>query len=175
MTGQAIPDSWLIIMSKRKHAIEAYFQSGVRLHGAGRLQEAEHIYRQVLASAPAHADSLHMLGVLASQCGQPRAALDCIDRAIAIRPSDALFHVNRAAALLALGQLDAALAACQDALRHKRNCAEAYQTMGHVLSDLGRAEDAVAAYREAVRLKPGLPDLYNNIGLALRLANRLDE
>ena len=40
------------IMSKRKHAIEAYFQSGVRLHGAGRLQEAEQVYRQVLAAAP---------------------------------------------------------------------------------------------------------------------------
>ena len=34
------------IMSKRKHAIEAYFQSGVRLHGAGRLQEAEGANRQ---------------------------------------------------------------------------------------------------------------------------------
>ncbi len=142
---------------------------------SGRLPEAEQVYRQVLASVPGHADSLHMLGVLASQCGQPRAAVECIDRAIAIRPTDALFHVNRAAALLALGQLDAALAGCQDALRHKRNCPEAYQTMGHVLSDLGRPEDAVAAYREALRLKPGLPDLHNNLGLALRLANRLDE
>ena len=175
MTGQTIPDSWWLIMSKRKHAIEAYFQSGLRLHGSGRLPEAEQVYRQVLATVPGHADSLHMLGVLASQCGQPRAAVECIDRAIAIRPTDALFHVNRAGALLALRQLDAALAACQEALRHKRGCAEAYQTMGHVLSDLGRPEEAVAAYREALRLKPGLPDLHNNLGLALRLANRLEE
>lgn len=124
-------------MSKRKHAIEAYFQSGVRLHGAGRLAEAEQIYRQVLATAPAHADSLHMLGVLASQCGQPQAALACIDQAIAIKPSIALFHVNRANALLALGQLDAALESCRAALRLKRNSAEACQVMGHILSDLG--------------------------------------
>ena len=104
-------------MSKRKHAIEAYFQSGVRLQGAGRLAEAEQVYRQVLAAAPGHADSLHMLGVIASQCGQPQAAVACIDQAIAIKPSAAMFHVNRAAALLALRQLDAALAACQAALR----------------------------------------------------------
>ena len=80
-------------MSKRKHAIEAYFQSGVRLHGAGRLAEAEQVYRQVLAAAPGHADSLHMLGVIASQCGQPQAAVACIDQAIAIKPSAA--HVPR--------------------------------------------------------------------------------
>src|SRR6476661_4390093 len=148
-------------MSKRKHAIEAYFQSGVRLQGAGRLAEAEQIYRQILAAAPGHADSLHMLGVIASQCGQPQAAVACIDQAIAIKPSAAMFHVNRAAALLALGQLDAALAACQTALRLQRNSAEATQVMGHVLSDLGRTEEALAAYRDALRYKPDLPDLYN--------------
>ena len=99
----------------------------------------------------------------------------CIDQAIAIKPSAAMFHVNRAAALLALGQLDAALAACQTALRLQRNSAEAAQVMGHVLSDLGRPEEALAAYRDALRHKPDLPDLYNNVGLVLRQADRLEE
>jgi tetratricopeptide (TPR) repeat protein len=162
-------------MSKRKHAIEAYFQSGVRLQGAGRLAEAEPVYRQILAATPRHADSLHMLGVIASQCGQPQAALACIDQAIAIKPSAAMFHVNRAAALLALRQLDAALAACQAALRLQRNSAEACQVMGHVLSDLGRPDEALGAYRDALRHKPDLPDLYNNVGLVLRQADRLEE
>ena len=98
-----------------------------------------------------------MLGVIASQCGQPQAAVACIDRAIAIKPSTALFHVNRATALLALRQFDAALDACRQALRFKRNLAEAHQMMGHVLSDLGRPEEAIASYREALRLKPDLP------------------
>jgi tetratricopeptide (TPR) repeat protein len=162
-------------MSKRKHAIEAYFQSGLRLHRAGRLQEAEQVYRQVLAASPAHADSLHMLGVIATQCGQPDAALSCFNQAIALKPSVAMFHVNRAAALLALRQLDTALAACQQALRLKRNCAEAYQVMGHVLSDLGRPEEAVAAHRDALRHKMDLPDGHNNLGLALRQAGCLEE
>jgi tetratricopeptide (TPR) repeat protein len=162
-------------MSKRKHAIEAHFQSGLRLHGAGRLPEAEQVYRQVLAAAPDHADCLHMLGVIASQCGQPQAALGCIDQAITIKSSAAMFHVNRAAALLALRQLDAALLACQEAVRLKRNLGEAHQVMGHVLSDLGRPEEALAAYRDALRYKPELPDLYDNIGLVLRQAGRLEE
>ena len=162
-------------MSKRKHAIEAYFQSGVRLHGAGRLQEAESVYRQVLAAAPGHADSLHMLGVIASQCGQPQAALACIDQAIAIKPATAMFHVNRASALLALGRFDAALEACRQALRFKHNLAEAHQMMGHVRSDLGRPEEAIASYRQALRLKPDLRDGHNDLALALREANQLDE
>ncbi|HEX4173272.1 MAG TPA: tetratricopeptide repeat protein [Acetobacteraceae bacterium] len=162
-------------MSKRKHAIEAYFQSGLRLHGAGRLAEAEQVYRQVLAASPGHADSLHMLGVLATQCGQPQAALNCIDQAIAIKPSAAVFHVNRAAALLALRQFDAALAACGQALTLKRNCAEAHQVMGHVLSDLGQPDAAVAAYQQAKRHRPDLRDIDNDLGLALRQASRLED
>jgi tetratricopeptide (TPR) repeat protein len=162
-------------MSKRKHAIESYFQSGLRLHGAGRLREAEEVYRQVLAASPGHADSLHMLGVLATQCGQPQAALSCIDAAIASKPSAALFHVNRAAALLALRQFDAALAACQRALALKRNCAEAHQVMGHVLSDLGRPKEGVAAYREALRQRAELPSIHNDLGLALRQAGWLED
>ena len=80
-------------MSKRKHAIEAYFQSGVRLQGAGRLAEAEQVYRQILAVTPDHADSLHMLGVIASQCGQPQAALACIDPGDeVIVPDPGYFH-----------------------------------------------------------------------------------
>ena len=76
-------------MSKRKHAIEAFFQTGVGLHRSGQLGEAERIYRQVLAAAPGHADSQHMLGLLASQSGQLETALAWIDRAIAARPTAA--------------------------------------------------------------------------------------
>jgi tetratricopeptide (TPR) repeat protein len=162
-------------MSKRKHAIQEFFQRGVQLHGVGRLAEAEQVYRQILAAAPNHADSLHMLGVLALQSGQPQAAVACIDQAIAQKPSTAMYHVNRANALLALGRLAEAEAGCRTALRFKPNSAEAQQILGHALSDLGRPGDAVAAYNEALRLKPDLRDLHNDLALALREANRLED
>lgn len=162
-------------MTRPTHAIEAYYQNGVKLHGAGRLPEAEQAYRQVLTAEPRHADAMHMLGVLASQCGQPQAALACLDQAIALKPSAPLFHVNRAGALLALQQFDAAEEACREALRLKRNSAEAWQVLGHVLVDTNRADEAVAAYRDALRLKADLPEIHGHLGLALRLAGRLED
>src|SRR6202012_3687639 len=107
-------------MSKRKHAIEAFFQRGLQLHAAGRLTDAEQVYRQVLATAPSHGDALHMLGVLALQSGQPQAALGLIDQAIAQQPTAAAYHVNRANVLHTLGRADEAIAACRTALRYKR-------------------------------------------------------
>jgi tetratricopeptide (TPR) repeat protein len=182
-------------VSKRKHQIEAYFRHGQQLLAAGRLAEAEQLFRQLLAAAPDHADSLDMLGVVALQAGQPGAALDWFDRAIALHPSApgsaaasaaplattsappavALYYVHQAHALLALGRPGDALAACQRALQVRRNCAEASFAMGHALSDLGRPQEAVAAYQTAQRQNARLPDLDNSLALALREANRLDE
>ena len=58
-------------MSKRKHPIEAYFQRAARAQAAGQGGDAEGLYREILAAVPTHADSLHMLGVLALQ-GMPQ-------------------------------------------------------------------------------------------------------
>lgn len=161
-------------MSKNTHAIEMGFQQALRLHRAGRLAEAEQFYRQILAAVPNHADSLHMLGVLALQSGRPAEALPYLEQAIARQPRMAIYRVNRANALRASGNPAAAVAECKEALRLKRNSAEACQALGLALSDLGQHEDAVAAYREALRHGPNLPDLHNNLGLALREAGHLE-
>jgi Tfp pilus assembly protein PilF len=63
-------------------------------HHAGRLAEAEGIYRQILAVEPRHAGALHLLGVVAHQAGHHEAALDLIRRAIGENPAAASFHNN---------------------------------------------------------------------------------
>jgi tetratricopeptide (TPR) repeat protein len=162
-------------MSRRSKQLDAALLQGERLHAAGRLQEAEQIYRQILAVDPRHADATHMLGVLALQSGHPDAALDLFDGAIAVKPLVSAYHVHRAHALLALGRPADAVAACRIALRTKSNNAEAYQVLGHAHTDALQPGDALRAYREAVRLKPDLPDLFNNLGTALRNIGALEE
>ncbi len=56
-------------------------------HHAGRLQEAESLYRQILSTTPNHADALHMLGVLSAQTGKHETAAELIERAIQINPN----------------------------------------------------------------------------------------
>jgi Flp pilus assembly protein TadD len=162
-------------MSKRKFQIDSLFQQGARLHGAGRMAEAEQVYRQVLSMEPRHADTLHMLGVLALQAGHPAPAAELIGQAIAVRPSEAMYYVNRAHARLAIGQAEAAAADGQAAVQAQRNCAEGYQVLGHALVDLGRAAEALVAYQAARQRKARLPGIENDLGLALCEANRLTE
>src|SRR6185436_8688559 len=63
-------------------------------HQAGRLQEAEALYRNILRAKPDHADALHLLGVIAHQTGRHEMAVDCIARAIELNPAVAEYHGN---------------------------------------------------------------------------------
>ena len=162
-------------MSRRKHAIEAYFQNGARLHAAGRLHEAEQIYRQVLATAPTHADSLHMLGVLALDTGHPQVALDLIERAIALRPTAAAYHASRGHALSDTGRAPEAVADYQKALRLKPDLIDAHNGLGLALRLAGRLEDAADALQQAVRRAPQDSHARGNLGGVLKELGRLDD
>ena len=162
-------------MSRRSKQLDAALVQGERLHAAGRLPEAEQMYRQILAAEPRHPDATHMLGVLALQSGHPDAALDLFDGSIAVKPLVSAYHTHRAHALLALGRPLEAVAACRIALRTTSKNAEAYQVLGHAHTDALQPGEALRAYREAARLKPDLPDLFNNLGTALRNIGALEE
>jgi Tfp pilus assembly protein PilF len=161
-------------MSKRSQQIDATFRQGQHLHMAGRLAEAEQIYRQVIGAVPRHADALHALGALALQAGQPSVADSLVSQAIGLKPA-ADFQLTRAHILLALKRPEDAAETARRVLRARPQSAEAHQVLGHALSDGGQAEQAIEAYRTALRLKPALPDIRNNLGMALRQANRLAE
>jgi len=68
-------------------------------HRAGRLREAELIYRQILTTQPQHSPALHLLGTLALQLGNINAAIDLLQQAIRIQPGFADFHANLGTAL----------------------------------------------------------------------------
>lgn len=73
-------------------------------HRAGRLAEAEAAYLAVLNVAPGHPGIMHNLGVIAGARGQPQAAIDHFDAAIAAEPDYSPAHYNRAVACHALGR-----------------------------------------------------------------------
>ena len=55
--------------------IQQAFNLALQHHQAGRLADAEVLYRQILAVVPGHADALHSLGILAHQLGRDDVAV----------------------------------------------------------------------------------------------------
>ncbi len=72
--------------TRRMATIPEALTIAVEHHQAGRWQAAEQVYRQVLAVEPAQADAWNLLGVLHAQLGRHAAGVDCLRRAVALRP-----------------------------------------------------------------------------------------
>jgi Flp pilus assembly protein TadD len=143
-------------------------------HQAGRLAEAQQLYRQILTHHPQHPDALHLLGVAALQLGRTDEAVALIRQAIAANPTAAPFHANLAEALKQQGKLDEAIAALRAALRLQPNFPAAYNNLGTALHEKGHRDEAIAAYRDALRLDPNHAAAHNNLGNLLRLSGELD-
>jgi len=144
-------------------------------HQAGRLAEADALYRQILAVQPNHPDALHLLGLVACQAGHSDAAVGWIRQAIALKPNYPEAYNNLGAALRDKGQLDEAIASCRQAIALRPNYPEAFSNLGNALRDQGLLDEASSAYRQAIAFDPNLAGAHFNLGNVLRDKGQLDE
>lgn len=150
-------------------------RNGLRHHQAGRLNEAERIYRQILAIDIHHADSLHLLGMVAYQAAGHEIAVELICRAIAINPAEAAYHSNLGTVFQSQGRLEEAAASYERAVILRPDLAEAHYNLGNVLYEQDRWEDAAACYQHALVLRPGLAEAHYNLGNALQAQDKFVE
>ena len=141
----------------------------------GRLAEAAQIYRAILAQHPNHADTLHLLGIIAVMTAQPEQAVELIGRAIAVNPSVAGYHTDLGIALATLGRKEDAIAAHRKALELDPRLFNARHNLGSVLTSIGQYDEAISSFEIAAQLKPDDPNTHNCLGVALLLSQRLDE
>jgi tetratricopeptide (TPR) repeat protein len=128
------------------------YEQAVALHRAGRLADAEALYRQVQAVFPEHPGVLHGLGLIARDGNRGEAAIALLSRAAKAAPSNGAIRCDLGTAHLRLGQYEAASAAFADAIRLRPGDAVARLGLGDALSVLGRVDEARAAF-EALRVR----------------------
>jgi tetratricopeptide (TPR) repeat protein len=155
--------------------IQQALDLAVQHHRAGRLQEAEGIYRQILAREPNHTDALHFLGLIAHQLGRNETAVDLISRSLALNPNVPEAHCNLGCALHDMGRREEAVAAYLQAIALKPDYPEAHYNLGIALKNKGDIDAAVAAYRQAIALKPDHAAAYFNLGIALTDSGKIDQ
>ncbi len=148
---------------------EELIDLGVQHQRAGRLAEAEEIFAGVLAQQPRNADALHLLGVLSGQRDNPRAAVEFIERAIAINPKVALFHFNLGISLNSIGRFAQATAAYRTAVELKPDFAPGHNNLSVALWNDGKIDQAMEHCRTALRLKPDYIEAHNRLGMLLLL------
>jgi uncharacterized protein (TIGR02466 family) len=160
---------------RQTESIATLLSLGVQHHQAGRLSQAEALYRRALELDAGNPDALHLLGVLVDQIGQHDKALELIKAAIQHNAHNPHYHANLAHVLQELGNLDEAAVALERAFALDPRMVTALTNLGALRQQQGRLDEAVAVYQRSLELRPDYADAYYNLATALKEQGKLDE
>ncbi|HEV3137678.1 MAG TPA: tetratricopeptide repeat-containing glycosyltransferase family protein [Pirellulales bacterium] len=148
-------------------SIPETLKAGLAAHRAGRLVEAEYMYRRVLEAQPNHAGAFHLLGLLAFQMGKHEMAAQLVNDAIRFDAFKAIFPADLGEIYRTLGKIPEAIAAYRQSLRLNFEAPDAHTNLGTLLQAHGDLNEAVTCYREALELDPQYAPAHHNLGAAL--------
>ena len=154
---------------------QGILQQAIALYRAGRLPEAETLYRQVLQEDANQPEALHYLGMIALQVGKSGIAAELISRSITSKPDNAEAHYNLGNALRVQGKPAEAAESYRRALALKPDYIEACYNLGILFHMLGNLREAEDSYRRVLALKPDFVGALNNFGMVLQSQDKLDE
>jgi tetratricopeptide (TPR) repeat protein len=169
------------------------FRLAVAHHSAGRLAEAEALYREILAADPSDAAALNNLGLIAGKeeaielfsraisinpgyrdalvnlagamrsQGNTAEAIRYFEKALEAAPGDNPIRLNLAILLQAEGKLDRAEIHYAKAAEAEPGNIAAVYNLGTVLQAQGKCADAIRAYERAIALKPDFVEALCNL------------
>jgi len=164
-------------------------QTAMQHHQAGRLDEAEPIYRRVLDEQPHNVDALHLMGVLQSHRGKAEVGLVMLQNAAALMPQfaenwhdlgsvlavlgrhpeprNASVRADVGASLLALDRVAEALEQTRIAAQLEPNRATVVANYGYLLCRAGQLDAAVNTLKRALELDPACAAAWGQLGETL--------
>lgn len=165
-----------LVAPRRQATISLHrlFEFGNRLHKAGRLTDAETIFRKILDHRPDHPMALLSLGILAHQSNRHDAAINLIERVIDLAPHYPQAHNNLGVVHSSLGDYPRAIEAHTRAVALNPNYADAYFNLGvaHRLNADQKA--ALDAFEKCRRISSNRADVYFEIGqCSIKLNDRV--
>lgn len=146
---------------------DALAQHGAASMAAGRLDEAERAFAEIVARNPREHRALQALAVIALRSDRPDFALECVRRALALDRRNPEYLNMLGIACGACGQTEDAVAAFRRAVRERPAYADAHCNLGIALRRLGRFGEATGALRRAATLAPESVGAHIQLGKGL--------
>lgn len=145
-------------------ALKTAFAQALALTQAGKLDEAEVAYKEIVAKEPSVPEVYQNLGYIYSQKKDWPKAEEAYKKAMELRPN----YPDAAAALARVyadsGQSDKAMELMSKAAGDNPNDARAQFNMGIFQLNAGKSEEAIAAFTKALAADPSLADAYYHLG-----------
>ncbi len=144
-------------------------------HQAGRLQEAERLYRVAIGLVPRHAVALHFLGALYLQDGKPEQALPLLQDALQQQPKNPAILNNLGVGLRVTGRIEDAAMRFQQALAINPDYVSALHGLGGALWAMGRGAEARTKLQRALQVEPGNAEVITDLGALLYGEGKIGE
>lgn len=147
----------------------------MKCQNAGRLAEAEEIYRSVLAIVPEQTDALLLLGHVLKQQNKIEEAVAVFGRLVALAPQDPVARFSLATVLLAQRRLAEAAQAFRETLRLKPDMLAALSDLADILTVMGSTDEAEECHLRILQLTPNSEEAHFKYGNFLVSLGRIDE
>ena len=149
-------------------------QLAIEHHRRDELDDAETIYKVLLAHWPDHVGVLSHMGVLANQRERHDEALGLLQHALKIAPDSAGLWNNLGNVLLRLNRVEEAEQAFRHSLRHGEN-PQALANLSRLLRKTRQWDESLAASRRAIEIDPDFSDAWHHLALALIARGQIHE
>ena len=119
--------------------VEQALQQGVAAHKAGKLEEAERLYRAILQAQPLHPDANHNLGLIAVSVNKVDVALPLFKTSLEANPNVGQYWLSYINALIKLNQLADARTVLDQAMGKGAN-GDGFDQLAQYLAEAGKSD-----------------------------------
>ena len=150
-------------------------QTATEHHRAGRIDEAEALYRKLLDEVPGFPRASYLLGIIETGRGRAARGVELISKALPALARSPEVHVDLGHSLWLDGKREEAVESYRRALATQSDYLLAHCALGRALSELGQFEAAIAHCQRATGLDPNFLPARINLAIALKGARRMPE
>jgi len=123
------------------------------------------LWKDTTLKSPCNARSHMNLAIEYNEKGNTQRALQELERALELKPHDALIHNNFGIVYIKMEQYQPALKAFKEALKLTPHYSHAHYNLGTLYTHYQKYSDAIACFKKALSFKPLYPKAYNNLGM----------
>ncbi len=149
------------------HELNKQLETAFGHHVAGRIAQAEALYRMVLEAVPSHMQALSMLGMMLMDSQRIKEAEALFDRLLAIDPENPHALHNLGRLMQIRGDDQNAIVLLHRAGKIKPDLAPIHNDLAVSLHRLGQFDKALIALDRALSIDPDFAMAYDNRGVVL--------
>ena len=149
---------------KVEENISVMLQEALEHHQAGRIDQAELFYEEILGLSPENLDALHFLGLIAYQNQDYDTAISLIMKAININPKNPVFFRHLGQIFQKQNKWDQAKDSYQQAIKINPKYIEAYNNLGGLFHLRKKLDQAINLFQKSISLNSNVASTHYILG-----------